>query len=221
MIRFWGQDKYSERELIGYELFLREYADGQWRFPKDFGKFTAQEFASLLVDTIRALPAGIRLVSVNLDQPQFISPAYMDQLGMAQKLCPDMQIVVELTERAGNATVTQLVDAADTYKREGMWVCFDDVGTGANQLDLVNALAPYVMEYKFALQNFHNKRDFVTIVSPLLQFWREQAEINNVFFVIEGFESEADLKVAANYHAEIVQGYYFGRPHLIQINSKH
>ncbi|KRM56294.1 EAL domain-containing protein [Lacticaseibacillus sharpeae] len=219
MIRFWGQDKYSQRELIGYELFLREYNDGQWRFPADFGKFTASEFAQTLVDTIGALPAGIQLVSINLDQPQFIDPQYIDQLGVAQRACPDTLIIVELTERPYNVPIAQLVTAAAAYQDLGLWVCLDDVGTGANQVDLVEALAPHVKEYKFALQNFHNKRDFVTVVSPQLQFWREEADINSVFFVIEGFETEADLKVAQNYHAEIVQGYYYGRPHMIQVKN--
>ena len=165
MIRFWGQDKYSQRELIGYELFLREYNDGQWRFPADFGKFTASEFAQTLVDTIGALPAGIQLVSINLDQPQFIDPQYINQLGVAQRACPDTLIIVELTERPYNVPIAQLVTAAAAYQDLGLWVCLDDVGTGANQVDLVEALAPHVKEYKFALQNFHNKRDFVTVVT--------------------------------------------------------
>jgi EAL domain-containing protein (putative c-di-GMP-specific phosphodiesterase class I) len=159
-------------------------------------------------------------VSINLDQPEFIDSSYIEELGRAQRVCSDMQIVVELTERPAGATITQLIDAASAYKLQDLWVCLDDVGTGANQIDLVQAMSPYVMEYKFALQNYHNKRDFATLVSPQLQFWREQAEINNVFFVIEGFETETDLKVAANYHAEIVQGYYYARPHLIQIKSQ-
>lgn len=219
MIRFWGQDKYADRELIGYELFLREYQDGQWRFPRDFGKFKANDFADLLTATIDALPTGVQLVSVNLDQPEFINEQYISQLGRVQHVCQNVQVIVELTERDRGVTHKQLTAAAAAYQAQGVWVCLDDVGTGANQLSLVEQMAPYLMEYKFALQNFHNQRDFVTLVSPQLQFWREQAEINNVFFAIEGFENEADLKVAANYHAEIAQGYYYARPHLIDIHN--
>lgn len=51
-----------------------------------------------------------------------------------------------------------LVSAARTYQEAGLWVCIDDVGTGDNQLSLVQALSPYVQEYKFALQNFHDKK---------------------------------------------------------------
>lgn len=217
VLRFWGQPKYADRELLGYELFLREAAADQWRFPKDFGVYPAAEIADLLIETVKALGNRAQLLSLNLDRPEFIRDDYVKEMGRAQRACPQVQLCVELTERSGNVSAEQLIHAASGYASANLWVCIDDVGTGDNELEVVGELAPYVTEYKFALQNFHDQKDFISLVSPLLQFWREQAKINELFFAIEGFETKADLKIAQNYRADILQGYYFGRPSLIKL----
>lgn len=217
MLRFWGQPKYADRELLGYELFLREAEVDQWRFPKNFGVYAAEEIADLLIETVKALGNRAQLLSLNLDRPEFIRDDYVKEMARAQRACPQVQLCIELTERPGDVSAKQLISAASGYASAGLWVCIDDVGTGDNELDVVSELAPYVTEYKFALQNFHDQKDFISLVSPLLQFWREQAKINELFFAIEGFETKADLKIAQNYRADILQGYYFGRPGLIKL----
>lgn len=219
MIRFWGQPKYAQDERFAYELFLREKIGDQWCFPRDFGRFEATDVADLLQETVTAVQADTQMVSINLDQPEFARADYLDALPKLQQQLPNMQLCVELTERPNGVAPAALVAAARAYQQGGLWVCIDDVGTGDNQLSLVHALAPYVREYKFALQNFHDKKDFITLVSPLLQFWREQAELAGVFFAIEGFENKADLKIASNYQPDIMQGYYFGRPQLISVDE--
>ncbi|WP_155287239.1 EAL domain-containing protein [Lacticaseibacillus zhaodongensis] len=216
MISFFGQPKYAKHEFIGYELFLREYVDGKWHFPDDFGKFDAAEFADALINTLHHVSGNTQMVSINLDPDDFVSTRYIHELSRAQFACPTVQIIVELTEHNGRVSLKQLAEAANSFRRHDLWVCLDDVGTGENQINLVSALAPYVQEYKFALQNFHNQKDFITLVTPQLQFWREQASIADVIFAIEGFETQSDLQIAHNYHADLLQGYYFGRPHLLQ-----
>ncbi len=219
MIRFWGQPKYAHDERFAYELFLREKVADQWTFPQDFGRFEAVDIAALLAQTVAAVDTDTQMVSINLDQPEFSRVDYLEALPKLQAQLPDMQLCVELTERPNGVALSALISAARTYQEAGLWVCLDDVGTGDNQLPLVKALAPYVQEYKFALQNFHDNKDFITLVSPLLQFWREQAELAGVFFAIEGFENKPDLKISENYQPDIMQGYYFGRPQLIEVSA--
>ncbi|WP_125710324.1 EAL domain-containing protein [Lacticaseibacillus porcinae] len=218
MIRFWGQPKYAQAERFALELFLREKIGDQWTFPQDFGRFNAKDITTLLQQTVAAVPKAIQMVSINLDQPEFARADYLKALPQLQAQLPEMQLCVELTERPNGVAISALVAAAKVYQAGGLWVCIDDVGTGDNQPELVQALAPYVQEYKFALQNFHDQKDFITLVSPLLQFWREQAQLAGVFFAIEGFENKADLKIATNYQPDIMQGYYFGRPQLIDVS---
>ena len=219
MLRFFGQPKYADKELFGYELFLREKVAGNWQFPKSFSQIHGHEFSQLLAATLALMSTDIQLVSINLDREQFIEEAYICELGRVQEEHPQIQVVVELTEHDGKVTNRQLIYAATCYVQSGIWICLDDVGTGDNQISFVQQIDPYVSEYKFALQNFHGKKDYATSVSPYLQFWREQAALHHKFFAIEGFENAVDLKIAQNYHADIKQGYYFGRPHEIAAQS--
>lgn len=218
MLRFWGQPKYADQEMFAYELFLREYSGAQWRFPR-FSALDATAVIDLLIATVRSVAGEVQMVSINLDQPEFVRADYQRECARAQRACPGVQLCVELTERPYGVAVAALAAAAAAYQQAGLWVCIDDVGTGANDPELVHALAPSVTEVKFALQNFHDQKDFITRVSPVLQFWREQASVAGVFFAIEGFETAADLTIAANYQPDIMQGYYFGRPHLIQLGG--
>lgn len=45
MLRFFGQPKYADKELFGYELFLREKVAGNWQFPKSFSQIHGHEFS--------------------------------------------------------------------------------------------------------------------------------------------------------------------------------
>lgn len=158
MIRFWGQPKYAQDERFAYELFLREKIADQWTFPQNFGRFNAENIAILLAQTVKAVSKETQMLSINLDQPEFARADYLETLPQLQAQLPDMQLCVELTERPYGVAQAALVSAARTYQEAGLWVCIDDVGTGDNQLSLVQALSPYVQEYKFALQNFHDKK---------------------------------------------------------------
>lgn len=112
MLRFFGQPKYADKELFGYELFLREKVAGNWQFPKSFSQIHGHEFSQLLAATLALMSTDIQLVSINLDREQFIEEAYICELGRVQEEYPQIQVVVELTEHDGKVTNRQLIDAA-------------------------------------------------------------------------------------------------------------
>lgn len=221
LIRFFAQPKYSTTtvKLIGYELFIREREtrDSAWFLPDDFSRFTPTEISELLADTIKTFPEGLNSVSFNLDQEQFIDLNYCKILTALQKQTP-INLNVELTERQGigNKPLTKIdiVNAAETYHQAGLYVCLDDVGTGANQYELVDALAPYAVEYKFALQNVRGTLP-ATEIREQVGFWREMALRQHKLFALEGFEVSRDMELIQAFQPDIVQGYYFGRPRML------
>lgn len=217
MIRFFGQPKFDSQtqKLIGYEFLLREVHDGKWRLPTNFQQFDADTLSTLLCQTIQTLPQDLRLISFNLNQMQFVDPAYQPLLAQVQSKTT-IQLYVELTEQPSATQMADLMQAAAGFQRLGLMVCLDDVGTGANQINLVNLLAPYVVEYKFALQNFRPTLA-LTSLAPRLRFWSELAQQQHKYFAVEGFESAADLTVLNQYATTILQGYYFGKPHLLAL----
>lgn len=223
MIRFFAQPKYSINtvKLIGYELFIREQADvgGNWRLPDDFSQFTPERITRLLAATLRTFPQGLSCVSFNLDQEQFVDLTYCRLLAELQAQTP-IRLYVELTERQGNGsagtTLAELAHAAAAYQKAGLAVCLDDVGTGTNQYDLVNAIAPYAVEYKFALQNVRGEISGDEIHTQI-KFWREMALRQGKVFALEGFEYASDSHLIPKFRPDVVQGYYYGKPHFLPI----
>ncbi|WDF82558.1 EAL domain-containing protein [Lacticaseibacillus pabuli] len=219
MIRFFGQKKFSNSDpakLLGYEFLLREYKDGKWQLPKDFSVFSSEEIASLLVKTIAALPADLPLISFNLDQAQFVSDDFRRGITKLFNANP-MNLYVELTERDNDINYDDLVRAASDYKKAGIRVVLDDVGTGANQTKMAMALNDYTSEYKFALQNIRgaDKNE----VRAQVTFWHDFATKQHKLFAIEGFETADDLRMAREFNPDVLQGYYFAHPELIEINN--
>jgi len=217
MIRFFGQKKFSNSDpakLIGYEFLLREYVDGKWQLPKDFSVFSSEEIAKLLVQTIAALPADLPLISFNLDQAQFVSPDFRKGIAKLFKANP-MNLFVELTERSDNIDYDELVEAASDYKKAGLRVVLDDVGTGDNQAAMALALNEFTSEYKFALQNVRGVDE--KEVRAQVTFWHDFATKQHKLFAIEGFETAEDLRMAKEYSPDVLQGYYFAHPELIEI----
>lgn len=225
MIRYWGQVAYRppEGEMAGYELFLREQRPGshRWQVPHDFSRFSAKMMCDLLVETLPTLPAAIQLVSLNLDQAQFIQSEYCRLFAALNRKVP-FQLAVELTERIGHGrvrvAVDELVKAATAFKAAGVSVCLDDVGTGENQSELVSKLDPFVDEYKYALQNVRGKVAD-TVIRAELASWQRRASAQHKLFALEGFETPEDIALIETYRPDLVQGYYYGKPSALPIGE--
>ncbi|KRK32578.1 EAL domain-containing protein [Loigolactobacillus bifermentans] len=223
MIRFFAQPKYSITtvKLVGYELFIREQATvgEDWRLPADFSQFKPQQIIHLLAETLKTFPQGLSCISFNLDQEQFVDLNYCRLLKTLQAQTP-IRLYVELTERQGKGTASttlqELVHAAQAYQQAGLAVCLDDVGTGTNQYELVRTMAAYTVEYKYALQNVRGRLPGDEIHTQI-KFWREMALRQQKTFALEGFEYDTDNSLIAAFHPDIVQGYYFGQPHILPI----
>ncbi|WP_127848740.1 EAL domain-containing protein [Lacticaseibacillus hulanensis] len=223
MIRFWGQQKFEPKtgRIMGYELFLRERSglDGKWRLPEDFSKMSAHQVTSLLVETIDSLPMDLDIVSFNLDQRQFVDPEYRVLLPNVQRLFKQ-RVVVELTERLGQGYAAvlpeELRNAARGFADLGISVCLDDVGTGFNQLELVDLLNPFVDEYKYALQNV---RDVLTYaeIGQQVAAWKSKAHTTGKVLALEGVETSGDVSLIDQFRPDIVQGYYYGTPHALPV----
>lgn len=219
MFRFFGQPKFDLDPKhpwpIGYELFVRENVADRWVLPKDFSKLTADTIETLLNEIIQVLPEHTQLISFNLEQDQFIQPAYLEMVKRVQARC-QFRLFVELTERlSADVTEAQIVVMTKRYFDAGVLVCIDDVGTGQNTPRLVQAVNESIAEYKFALQNF---RPFNSLdeVLPQLDFWYDMAQRHHKMLAIEGLETEAELvRIRKEFPCDVVQGYLLGKPALL------
>lgn len=223
MIRFFGQPQFTatDHTIKGYELFLRESVDHKWVFPDDFKAFTAYETANLLVQTIRPMPKTVTSVAFNLDPDQFIDPAYQTYLPKVQELIAPVRLFVELTEHpcAPKIANAKLVEAAEGFKANHLYVVLDDVGTGNNTPPFAELLENNLAEYKFAMQNFRESHD-PNEITKKLAYWHKMADDEHKWFVIEGFETKDELKLLKDYPADLIQGYYLDRPGLLPADDQ-
>lgn len=216
MYEFIGQPKFVidavNQQPTGYELFIREQQNGILQMPQNFSQIGVKTIERLLLRAIQAMPRSVRMLSFNLEQNQFVDPAFIKMVKRVQDQTT-IELFTELTER-NDPTVNneQLATAAKLFHRNGLLVCIDDVGTGENTTELVKLLNRHVDEYKFALQGLR-PFNHISEVSRPLSFWFNLAQKHHKMLAIEGVESEEDLKaIQKNYPCDVVQGYFTGRP---------
>lgn len=216
MITFYGQPKFanidSATTASGYELLIRQQVDGRWLLPEDFTALPPDQFEFLLRKALLAIPPTITRVSFNLERVHFVNPQFLEMVQRVQA-DTDVTLTVELTERYDpNIENLTIVHAAKAFFDAGIEVVVDDVGSGNNLPGLVEALTPYVVGYKFGIQNL---RPYATDADlrDRLDFWAKQAERKHKRFEIAGVESLDDVENTQAIPAcSDIQGYYFGQP---------
>ena len=220
MIRYFGQAQYSPKKiLMGYELFLREYVDGHWRFPKNLRQYGARELAQLAEQTIMMIEPAAKIVSINLDQDQFIDNDFVQMFAVLADKFPERSIVVELTEHECGGAMAGLRTAAAQYAANNVFVCLDDVGSGANGKTMASVMDAYVSEYKFALQNFSERDGSMANLLPQLGEWAKRAKQFHKEFVVEGIEDQRNLNIVSQFTPNIIQGYFFAKPVLVPLTT--
>lgn len=219
-MRFFAQEQYSpQRTFVGYELFLKEQVAGSWRVPRSFANLDLTELCRLIRASLISIRPDTQLLSVNLDQQQFILPVLPAALGALAREHSQLALVVELTEYEQGVDRQAIRHAAAQFLANGVQVCLDDVGCGANNLDMVNLLDPYTMEYKFALQNMTDYNERTVRALPELRQWAQRAHSRYKRLTVEGVECEEVLQKVLPYKPDLIQGYYFAKPHLLAVNE--
>ncbi len=119
------------------------------------------------------------------------------------------RIDIEITETATSYDFAQAHTAVSTLKALGVGISLDDFGTGYSSLSHVHRLP---------LDKIKIDRSFVTdiesdaasrkIVRSLLTLCKDL----KITCIVEGVETEAQLKVLTKLGCAFVQGYYFARP---------
>jgi len=155
-------------------------------------------------------PAHVR-ISFNLSAHDLATPENVLQLialihnsGVAPR-----RIDIEITETATSYDFDQAHTAVSTLKALGVGISLDDFGTGYSSLSHVHRLP---------LDKIKIDRSFVTdiesdaasrkIVRSLLTLCKDL----KITCIVEGVETEAQLKVLTKLGCAFVQGYYFARP---------
>jgi len=140
-------------------------------------------------------------------------PGLVDDI-LASDIAPPL-VVIEILE-APDQTTAALVDAVARLRQHGFLIALDDFGAGLTNLGRVWDLRPDVVKLdgeliRKAVNSYRNARSMVRLVELLHD--------SGTFVVVEGVEVEAEALLSMDCDADLVQGYYFGRPEIVTGDS--
>ncbi len=117
-------------------------------------------------------------------------------------------VVVELTEEA-QMSDEELGELNDKYAAMGIWTALDDYGTGySNVSNLLRYMPKIVKIDRVLLSGIQDKPQKKHFVKDIIDFCHQ----NNMLALAEGVETSAELQMVIFLGADLIQGFYTGRP---------
>ncbi|MFD1420533.1 EAL domain-containing protein [Lactiplantibacillus songbeiensis] len=221
--RFFVQPQVNTltKTIAGYELLIRQQTAAGWRLPASFTAIDPVVFADLLIQATKVLGNKVQHCSVNISRQQLMTTTIAQALIQCQIQLYPTKLVVELTE--DESTEDYCTDAVlahlEMFVQHGIEVSLDDVGSGENYFTEIRDLLPYVSEIKFALQNFKQHFQDPEMLRRV-RFWRAISNEYALRMVLEGIEDQPDNQLSNQLGIGVKQGYYFGKPRLLQLPAK-
>jgi diguanylate cyclase (GGDEF)-like protein len=118
-------------------------------------------------------------------------------------------LVFELTEHDRVADMPALLDAVARLRACGVQIALDDFGDGCSSLRLWTEVKPNIVKIdKFFARNIGDHGEKVQMLDALL---RLAASLGTVV-IVEGIETDTELRVIRDLGVAYGQGYFFGRP---------
>ncbi len=216
MYRFFVQPQVDQRHqaVFGYELLLRQETHGQWAVPQSFTALPLDQQATLLEQLAGQLKtkANNQVLALNLNREQAEDERMLGTIIYLKKRLNPAALTIELTE---NPTLLEAQKYSLFFHQYGIKLSIDDVGTGSNTYEKVEPILPFVDQIKFAMQNFR-MNGIADQIPAALEFWQDVAQRFNLEFILEGVENQQDQVMAEQRGIEWHQGYFYGKPHLVE-----
>jgi EAL domain-containing protein (putative c-di-GMP-specific phosphodiesterase class I) len=210
-------------KIVGFEMLARWIKpDGKMISPNQFiplaenyGRIDEILF-SLLQHTGKQIGSELHKnselkLTFNVTPEQFLDPTFLRRLLMviARANLPLSNLVAEITERQELADLERAAKIVTKYRRMGIRVAIDDVGTGHNGLSSVQKLNANTMKLdKLFIDGIvydERARQMVSMLSQLASQYQMSS-------VAEGLETAEQVAVALSLGIQEGQGFYFYRP---------
>jgi len=122
---------------------------------------------------------------------------------------PHDRIVFEVVEADRLGDSPQLEQVLETYRRAGLRVALDDLGTGWSTLHLVHRLRPdFIKLDRELIRGVHLDPVKGLIAKKLLEIGHGMG----IGTIVEGIEEEEELSWVCDHGADFVQGFLLGHP---------
>ena len=179
------------------------------------------EFDIVVLDRIAAdidsgkIPAG-KGISFNVSGPGVLHPMVQNKINELAKYLDRYKLIIEITE---TALITQLHLASsilNKMRQKGFKIALDDFGSGYSSLSYLSSMPVDTVKFDISLirQLFEGSRQSLIITELAAMVIKAGYEI-----VAEGVETEAILERVAQIGFSRGQGFLFGRPESICMES--
>lgn len=134
---------------------------------------------------------------------------------LQQKNLSPRNIAIEILE-SEFGSLSRLQKVVDRNKQHGFLTVLDDVGVGHSNLDRVMQIKPDILKIDRSLvHNLHTNSHQQEILKALVGL----AERTGGWVVVEGIECQEEAIHALDLGADMLQGFYFAQPHLIESHA--
>jgi EAL domain-containing protein (putative c-di-GMP-specific phosphodiesterase class I) len=202
--------------MLAHEALLRGPAGTPWESPMvliDAARQTERlvdlERSSLrrsLADAARSSGSSPVTLFVNVE-PSTLTKHPEVVLEAVSGRAENVQVVVEITERALAADPAGILAGAERLRTAGCAIALDDVGVEPESLAFIPLLRPEVVKLDLALLRTVTDLATVTVAGAV----RAYAEASGAEVVAEGIETPGDLTRALVLGATLGQGWLWGR----------
>ncbi|MBN8194530.1 EAL domain-containing protein [Bacillus sp. NTK074B] len=207
--------------LYGYESLLRAENNGERINPAElFEVASLTGFHSMLDQKARKSAIECRQGQIDPGKKSFINflpstiynPEFclrhtfkiVNEFGVNPK-----DLVFEVVETEKIDDVNHLRSVLDVYKREGMKVALDDVGSGFATVEMLSLLKP---DYVKIDRSFINHCDQDEQNQEFLRKVMKIARELDIFVLAEGIERKEELLFCKEIGMHYAQGYFIGKP---------
>ncbi|MDB5047698.1 MAG: putative signaling protein [Fibrobacteres bacterium] len=199
-------DGESGRPVTPLELFAWAGRNGRTVDLDRLCRRKALDAYSPMADTPQAPLLFLNFESSVLDQG-VLGSGVMSKAVRDAGLTPD-QIVIEINE-SKVVDMGALQEFVEIHRAQGFLFALDDLGAGFSNLARIGLLKPEVLKIDRVMvegieKDFHKQEVFKSLVG----LGRRVGSL----ILAEGVETEAEVSTCVDLGADLVQGFYFGRP---------
>ena len=202
--------------VLANEALLRGPAGTAWESPmvllaaaRAGGRLADLERASLhgaIADAARMSRGRPTTLFVNVE-PSTMTTNLDVVLEAVARRPANVQVVVEITERALAADLAGILDGTERLRAAGCAIALDDVGVEPESLAFIPLLRPEVVKLDLGLLRSVSDLATLTVSGAV----RAYAEESGAEVVAEGVETAADLTRALVLGATLGQGWFWSR----------
>jgi EAL domain-containing protein (putative c-di-GMP-specific phosphodiesterase class I) len=214
----------GDHGVVGFEALLR------WNNPK-FGNVSPAKFIPVAEDARLIVPIGNWVlrqacmdamnwpssikVAVNVSVDQLTSPSFVESVVQAlhDTGLPAWRLELEVTESIFVRDGGLAVQILDRLRKLGIKLSLDDFGTGYSSLGYLSNIRfdTIKVDRSFVTGASKGKAECIAIIRAVVAM----ADALDIATTAEGVENESELAMIQQFGCDKIQGYYFGRPMII------